>query len=554
MRYLRCLVHALAPKAMLAGMLLLGGGILVVNRVESRAAIDPTFGLLPKTSHAKSGVHIREIEMGLRESFARKLGPSPGPRVTVPGSTVQATHPPVARTVDVKMPASLPFRRFACPKIPDVIDCAHDRFVGVFTSRKRTTRRVIVDFVPFAYNTDFLEMRVCEHSDLISTMIVYEQDAVFTGRRKPFYFEHLRHHYPDAVYIRDHVPEADSELAIEGNRRGQLMWHIEERFRERSVEVVDRITQRSPDIFVMQNDEDEIIGRSALAHFAWCELKPTVDFVYAPAFVFKGDVRHIHPTRDMKLLPLGPSQEPLGDLRRFLWRAGPTLVRADTWTASTVIRNHSRVHMPPHLGLGAANHFSAPNHPLLRSVRLASTVDAQQGPESVVNVSSLPHLLTTFIQNHLPKTVHQVQYLDPTASTTHAFALVQSALHSKGCLSEHMESLHNETSAAVAHGVSSVALVRAACTHHKTGGLLYSVLDDGSGNSWQLHGGVMGRPIGVPEIWFSAHCQPMNISHGSHPDTNVDVHPQLPQPLSYYGDRLRLVEFVRSPFEMTVSG
>lgn len=287
------------------------------------------------------------------------------------------------------------------------IACNDDRFVGVFSGKKRETKRVIIDLIPFGYNVDFFDLRRCEHADLVPTTIVVEQDRLHRGQKKPFVFPDC--HKPGIVCIRDHVPSIMARHVAAGNRLGFEMWPIEHRFRDKSVEIVNGITNRSADVWVMQNDGDELINRDALRHFAWCEVHPDVDMVYAPAILFKHTVQYTHNTTEMLNLPLGPSQHHLGELRRFLWHQGPSLVRGDVWTSTFKLRRDVTPYIP-HLGLGAANHFSAPNHPGLKSVRLKATVDAKKN-EKVTDIRGLSKPLYDFLKSHLPLELHAISYL-----------------------------------------------------------------------------------------------------------------------------------------------
>lgn len=295
-----------------------------------------------------------------------------------------------------------------CPYVPEnKISCQDDKFVGVFTGKRRRTKRAIIDLVPFGYNMDFFDLRRCEHAGLVDTTIVFEQDRLIKGQKKPFLFSECSD--PEIICIRDHVPSILAKAVFAGNRLGITMFLIENRFRDKSKVIVDNITKRSDDIWVLQNDGDEIINRDALRHFAWCEVRSSVDMVYAPAISYKYNMHYVHPTKDMLDLPLGPSQRHLGQLRKYLWRMGPTLVRGDVWKSTRTLRKQASSKLP-HLGLGAANHFSAPNHPTLKAVRLKATADAK-AKEAITNVRTFPESLQFFLKTNMPLGLPMISYL-----------------------------------------------------------------------------------------------------------------------------------------------
>ena len=73
------------------------------------------------------------------------------------------------------------------------LNCSAEKYFNVFTgSRLRTKNlRPIIDFVPFGYDLDKLEMRLYEGYQHVEAYVIYEAPLTQTGQTKPFYFEAL---------------------------------------------------------------------------------------------------------------------------------------------------------------------------------------------------------------------------------------------------------------------------------------------------------------------------------------------------------------------------
>ena len=129
-------------------------------------------------------------------------------------------------------------------------------------------------------------------------------------------------------------------------------------------------------VFVIQNDGDEIITRRAMAHFKFCEEKKRriVYPFYFPCLTFKRNIAWLEEANDMQSIRL--PNETFGALRSVLWRQGPGIWRwKDVAKAGNTKRIGYKYKLTPHFGLGAAYHFSNPAHPVLLLLKLLSTVD-----------------------------------------------------------------------------------------------------------------------------------------------------------------------------------
>jgi Glycosyltransferase family 17 len=54
------------------------------------------------------------------------------------------------------------------------LNCKEPKYAGVLTGEKRNSPREIVDFIPFGYDVDKLELRFHEYYDVVSAFVIYE--------------------------------------------------------------------------------------------------------------------------------------------------------------------------------------------------------------------------------------------------------------------------------------------------------------------------------------------------------------------------------------------
>lgn len=63
--------------------------------------------------------------------------------------------------------------------------CGDPRYAKVFNGRRRTEPALILDFIPFGYDIDLLEVRMLENYDHVDAFVVYEAEYTQRGLPKP---------------------------------------------------------------------------------------------------------------------------------------------------------------------------------------------------------------------------------------------------------------------------------------------------------------------------------------------------------------------------------
>jgi hypothetical protein len=78
-----------------------------------------------------------------------------------------------------------PPEAFLLPEYPLLretdLNCADSRYKSVFTGSRLSKPRVIVDFIPFGYDVDKLEIRLIENFDAVDAFVLFESELTQTG-------------------------------------------------------------------------------------------------------------------------------------------------------------------------------------------------------------------------------------------------------------------------------------------------------------------------------------------------------------------------------------
>jgi hypothetical protein len=74
----------------------------------------------------------------------------------------------------------------------DNIDCMNPKYSGVLTGKKLNKSKFIIDFVPFGYDIDKLELRLYEYYDLVDVIVIYESPRTLSGLSKPLYYQEIK--------------------------------------------------------------------------------------------------------------------------------------------------------------------------------------------------------------------------------------------------------------------------------------------------------------------------------------------------------------------------
>lgn len=234
-------------------------------------------------------------------------------------------------------------------------------------------------------------MRLAEHYDIVDKFLIIEQDHNLKGIPKPYFIldrlfnmtNNRFARYMDKIEVITQKLDSDIHGTKGWHVNGtDYYWDIEKEARAKPIQhlhqtlFVNNPTLCQDQVYVIQNDGDEIMTRKALSHFKQCQLHPNSESgIAALSIIFKLNVAWMEETYDMRNTRLSLSHQTFKKLRQVLWRLGPSLWRwRDVDQAGTTNRDMSNDQV--HLGLGAANHFSSPLHPVLRFVKEISVVDA----------------------------------------------------------------------------------------------------------------------------------------------------------------------------------
>ena len=85
---------------------------------------------------------------------------------------------------------SHPIFPLVLPPLPP-LNCGQSRYAHVLTGQPLSQPRIIVDFIPFGYDIDKLELRLYEYYDLVDAFVVYESPKTHGGTDKILYFKQL---------------------------------------------------------------------------------------------------------------------------------------------------------------------------------------------------------------------------------------------------------------------------------------------------------------------------------------------------------------------------
>lgn len=176
-------------------------------------------------------------------------------------------------------PLTSPMPPFTFPEV--LLNCSNSKYSNVFSGNTLKIPRVIVDFVPFGYDLDKLEVRLYEGADIVDAFVIYESPLTQTGRKKPLYFDHVRNssrfkHFEDKIiYLKANRNALDKYIAPDHNGRLKL-WKMEGSMRYEIIRLFQNISEKNEyyerkllilkamekdNALGIQNDADEMILR-----------------------------------------------------------------------------------------------------------------------------------------------------------------------------------------------------------------------------------------------------------------------------------------------------
>lgn len=211
------------------------------------------------------------------------------------------------------------------PKRPPV-DCMQPRFSRVFTGQKSNSTKYIVDFVPFGYDVDLLEIRFHATYDVVDAFVIYESTRTQSAWQKPLLFNMTKGRFGQFMDKVIYLYAEDSELVgyidetlrgLSGGGRNKKKgkgdsWALEKAMRTEMISrfialnatenaLKMKIMSNMNMAFGIQNDADEIISGDTLHHFKHCEVKAELAAreIYTPAVVYKRNFYWVEQTSDM---------------------------------------------------------------------------------------------------------------------------------------------------------------------------------------------------------------------------------------------------------------
>ena len=293
------------------------------------------------------------------------------------------------------------------------VKCGNPLYSRVLTGKQSPLPRVIVDFIPFGYDIDALEIRLSENFDVVDLFVVYENVRTQSGYVKPYIFgnalrgNRFSKFTSKILYLRGEDWEINqytqqtlkaTKRTHDGKKKVKLKkgnsdsWALEKATRSEMMRKFklalrtnstlqyvlglgasgnryifhdqDYAEQYPGRPYAIQNDEDELINRNVLLHIKYCEIKPEAPIIYTPSFSFKKSFSWLQRTRDMRCLQSSVFSGNLSfEMSGFLWRPGPYLwPLSEFLEAGTTNRNkrdgkHGECRY--HMDYGAAVHLSS---------------------------------------------------------------------------------------------------------------------------------------------------------------------------------------------------
>jgi hypothetical protein len=282
---------------------------------------------------------------------------------------------------------------FQVPKWPEPT-CGATRYAQVLTGQRLTKPRVIVDFLPFGYDIDKLELRFYESYDLVDAYVVYESPRTNSGIEKPMYFQRLLTDPRFAPFMDKviYVPASAAELEArvdavkQSLSRGERYmkrsqsWALEKSMRTEMIQRFNRLNATTSTVkgaimrriadgaeaLGIQNDADELITGTALLHLRHCEIKPAsrAGGIYLPCLAFKKNYHWLQQTTDLVGCMRGDDiTATTSPLKGHLWRSGPMVWPLASMLAAGATFRDEGFRCEHHMGLGAASHMSSVAEP-----------------------------------------------------------------------------------------------------------------------------------------------------------------------------------------------
>jgi hypothetical protein len=263
--------------------------------------------------------------------------------------------------------------------------CSAKEYSNVLTGVPLKSPKVIVDFVPFGYDVDLLNVRLHETYHAVDVFVIFESTRTQSGLLKPLYYDAVRnsdrfsYYQNKIIYL--NATDADLEKFVTQVKKSTTprmnggRWALEFAMRTEmirifklipdSVVLKKMVMDNIKNVWALQNDADEMPSGHVLWNFKNCEMKQDIRAVYLPCLSFKRNFHWLQTTSDMVCFK---DLNGRGDeLKNYLWRGAPYLWRlAEMLDDGSTLRYH-KFKLDPclhHMGIGAAVHISSVAEPV----------------------------------------------------------------------------------------------------------------------------------------------------------------------------------------------
>lgn len=283
------------------------------------------------------------------------------------------------------------------------LNCSDTMYANIFDGNTQH-ERIIVDFVPFGYDLDKLEMRLFEGYDIVSAFVVYESPLTQTAKPKPFYFEAVKDtsrfaRFKDKIiYLKANI----SNLSKYIHPSGRKSWKLENSMRYEIIRLFKSMKNtdnnyelksmiiaaaKNGNALGIQNDADELILRHALYHLSQCKFREHLNFpIYTPCLAFKKNFHWIQTNLPGEHCLSGTSNMS-AVIKRAIWTQGPRLwplkfMLDEGNTLRHVGRNvpgdkRKNVHCKSNTGVFSAIHLSSVAEPAEEWLKAISVIESQ---------------------------------------------------------------------------------------------------------------------------------------------------------------------------------
>lgn len=196
----------------------------------------------------------------------------------------------------VESPPAVPAAHLTPPEVS--IDCKQSKYASVLTGKKRATPARILDFVPFGFELDLLEIRLHELAELVDVHVIVESTRTHRGSSKPLFLKRNAarfSHFADKIVdltlndtetarikprsfddLMDVLKAKVDKSFKPGARTDQ--WELEEEIRRWMWRrYIQDYGQLDPNDLLIHGDMDEIPSRELVAHLKHCDMSDVVD-------------------------------------------------------------------------------------------------------------------------------------------------------------------------------------------------------------------------------------------------------------------------------------